>query len=57
LLHNKERENWIKNDVEIKTALAKKRGEDAMPAIKLKQEDIRTTAMLGLTTSQPPKQI
>jgi hypothetical protein len=43
--------------VEIKTVLAKKRGEDAMPAIKLEQEDIRTTAMLGLTTSQPPKQI
>jgi len=50
---NEEKEKWINDLVDRKTAVAPVRGEDAEIAIKQEQEDMRNAEKAGLTTTYP----
>jgi len=54
-LSNEETEQWIEDDVERETAVARKRVEDAETAIKQKQDDMSNVDKAGLTTKGPEK--
>jgi hypothetical protein len=55
-LNNKEKEKWIKDDMERETAVARKRVEDAETPITLEQEDMRSVKS-GRLTSKEPRQM
>jgi len=50
LLSNEENEQWLNDQVERESAVARKRVEDADRAIKHEQEDIRNAGNVGLTS-------
>jgi len=52
-ISNEEKEKWITDYVERETTVARKRVEDAVTAIKQKQDDMRNAEKVGLTTTKP----
>jgi len=54
-LSNEEQEQWIEDDVNRETAVARKRVEDAETAIKQEHDDMSNADHRGLTSREPEK--
>jgi len=54
-LRNEEKEKWIEDYVDRETAWARKRVEDAEPAVQQEQDDMTQAEIAGLTSRKPEK--
>jgi len=54
-LSNEENEKWIEDYVEIETAGARKRVEDAESAVQQEQDDMKHAEIMGVTNKEPEK--
>jgi len=54
-LSNEEKETWIEDYIKRETAGARKRVEDAEPAVQQEQDDMSHAGIAGLTSREPEK--